>query len=619
MGAPNNLFPRKKQYPLSYRLLVYVLLCSSIFALLSTAVQLYVEYRRDVSNLYKSITFIENSYLEPIAVSVYKIDTEQLKLHMGGALKLPDVVHLVVREQRGDQLIETELGTLTGNNLVQREFVLSYSDAYVQLESIGTLKVTASLDGTYQRLLARVSTVLATNAAKTFLASAGILLIIYWLFTRHLTQISNYIRTVEPDRQNDPLALDRKSSDTSGMDELDLVVTSINSLQDRLKEDISRRKKIEEHLCMAERKYRTVADYTYGWEYWMNGDRELEYVSPSCERISGYSVQEFMDNPQLMEEIVIEEDKELWRTHQCGVEANLENREIQFRIRTKTGMVRWIEHACRPVPPSTGSHAGFRASNRDISARKNAELDARRWFKELAHFNRIALLSELGTTYAHEVNQPLTAIFGNAQVARKLLTKDPLDIAELGEIIDDIINDDKRAVDIIKRIRSLMKPQDLDFRPVDIKKIIQDIASFLRKELLGQKVMLIYDLEDALPRVRGDAIHLQQVLINLVQNGLESMTGCEPDLRQIMIIGHMHDEYKVEISVQDSGPGIPEGGTAQLFESFYTTKKEGMGMGLSICRSIIEAHGGRLWAKNNPEKGATFSFTLHTIAKSGLQ
>jgi len=144
-----KLFPRVDQYPLSYRTLGYVLLCSSIFALMSTATQLYIEYRRDVSNLNKIIDFIEKSYLAPISDSVYKIDTEHLKLQLDGALNLTDIVHLLVKEKRGDRIIETSVGSLTAEKFIRRDFELFHSDASGQAENLGSLTVTASLDGVY--------------------------------------------------------------------------------------------------------------------------------------------------------------------------------------------------------------------------------------------------------------------------------------------------------------------------------------------------------------------------------------------------------------------------------------------------------------------------------------
>ena len=376
-------FPRSDQYPLSYRALVYVLLCSSTFALMATAVQLYVEYRRDVAHLFANIDLIEKSYLAPLSASVYKIDTEGLRLQLEGALKLSDIVRLEVREQRGDDIIETTAGSLSARHLIHRDFPLTYADTSVPLQKIGTLRVTASLDGVYRRLWSRMLTVLATNTIKTFLASAGILAIIYWLITRHLTQVSDYTRTLRPGQQDSRLVLQRKPSPPSREDELDRVVASINALQNRINEDIARREAYEARLRVAEAKYRTVADFTYDWEYWVNVDERLEYVSPSCERISGYPPGELVENPSLLREMIVPEDRAVWDRHYRDSRQGQKPREIQFRIKRRDGEIRWIEHNCQPVTDARGRLQGVRAGNRDITDRKQAELGLRKAYIEI--------------------------------------------------------------------------------------------------------------------------------------------------------------------------------------------------------------------------------------------
>jgi len=605
-----KLFPRIDQYPLSYRTLAYVLLCSSTFALMATAAQLYIEYRRDLSNLHKSIELIKNSYLAPISASVYKIDSEHLKLQLDGALNLTDIVHLTVKEQRGHRIIETSVGDLSARNLVRRNFTLSYSDASVQMKNIGILTVSASLDGIYRRLWSRVLTVLATNTGKTFLASAGVLAIIYWLITRHLTLISNYTLSLNPGKQHAHLALKRKPSPPSKADELDRVVMSINALQDRLSEDIARREHYEERLRQAQQKYRTVADYTYDWEYWVKTDGSLEYVSPSCERISGYSVQDFIKNPGLFDEIIVPEDKGRWEAHSFKSEQDLKPGELQFRIRRKDGQIRWIEHVCQPVTDAQGVLLGFRASNRDFTERKQAELDAQRHRAELIHVSRIATLGELSAAMAHELNQPLTAILSNAQAALRFLTGGLADPDEVKEILNDIIDDDKRAADMIKGLRTLMRRKDLEFTSLNLNNVIRGFAELFSREAFTKNVPLVVELAEGLPNVKCDTVHLEQVILNLILNASEAMETVDSQSRELRILTVKHDEKSVRVSVRDKGPGIDEALIERIFEAFYTTKPQGMGMGLSICKSIIEAHGGRLWVENNPDQGATVSFTL---------
>jgi PAS domain S-box-containing protein len=370
------------------------------------------------------------------------------------------------------------------------------------------------------------------------------------------------------------------------------------------------RKHSESRTKAAELKYRTVADYTYDWEYWSHIDGSLEYVSPSCERISGYSVQDFKENPALLREIIVPEDKKSWDTHKLKAGKRLKPEEVQFRIHRKDGKIRWIEHVCQPVRDPQGVFLGFRASNRDVTARIQAELDAQKHRSEMTHISRIATLGELSASLAHELNQPLTAILSNAQAARRFLTGNTVDPDEVNEILNDIINDDKRAADMIKRLRTLMRKKELEFTSLDLNKVIRGVSELANREAFTKDVPLVLELADGLPQVRGDVIHLEQVILNLILNGCEAMADLDHQSRELRILTANHDENAVRVSLRDQGTGIDEGHMTNIFEAFYTTKPEGMGMGLSICRSIIEAHGGRLWAENNPDKGATVSFTV---------
>lgn len=365
-----------KQYPLSYRLVGYVVIISSFFAILATATQLYLDYRRDVSALHRSLGFIERSYLKSIAVSAFKIDTDHLALELEGALKLPDIVYLEIRELRGNQVYTYAKGNPDARHIVRREYPLVYVNPAGEKRHLGTLVVNASLEEIYQRLWARLLTIFATNLVKTFLVSACILAVLYFMITRHLIKMARFTEDLIPGVQSHPLKLNRKSRETDKPDELEHVAIAINGLQERVTADILKQRQ-------AELRYRMVADFTYDWEYWAGFNGELKYVSPSCERISGYSPQEFMDRPSLFREIIVPEDRGLWDQHYQDSRKELLNRELQFRIQRRDGKARWIEHACRPVYDDQGNALGFRASNRDITIRKQAEIDLKQSYSAI--------------------------------------------------------------------------------------------------------------------------------------------------------------------------------------------------------------------------------------------
>jgi signal transduction histidine kinase len=242
--------------------------------------------------------------------------------------------------------------------------------------------------------------------------------------------------------------------------------------------------------------------------------------------------------------------------------------------------------------------------------RRQAEIEAQVRRDELNYVSRLVTLGELSASLAHELNQPLSAILANAYTARRYLSGDQTDLMELGEILDDIILDDNRAADIIKKLRALMRNDEVQLKSFDINEIIQGVVKFINHEISSKNIKLELILEDGLPNINGDVIHLEQVVLNLVLNGIESMQSLHHKSRQLTISTVKHDDRRVRVSVRDQGSGIEESHFSSIFEAFYTTKPEGMGMGLAICRSIIEMHNGQLWAENNPDRGTTFSFTL---------
>jgi signal transduction histidine kinase len=245
-------------------------------------------------------------------------------------------------------------------------------------------------------------------------------------------------------------------------------------------------------------------------------------------------------------------------------------------------------------------------------SRKQTELEAQRLRQDLAHIGRVSVMGELTASLAHELNQPLTAILSNAQAAQRLLAADVVNLEEVREILHDIVTDDKRAGDMIHRLRGLIKKGDLEFAPLDLNEIVGEVAWLVRSDAILRNVSLRLEFADDLPKVRGDRVQLQQVVLNLVLNGLEAMRETRAGERTLVIRTARDGAAAVRVAVQDSGAGIDEKDLDRMFEPLYTTKAEGLGMGLAIVRTIVDAHGGGLQASNNPGGGATVSFTLPT-------
>ena len=244
----------------------------------------------------------------------------------------------------------------------------------------------------------------------------------------------------------------------------------------------------------------------------------------------------------------------------------------------------------------------------DITERRQNERAAARQRDEIAHLSRVATIGELSGSLAHEINQPLTGILSNAQAALRFLARDDADLDEVREILVDIVEDDKRAGEVIRRLRALLKKGEVQHASLDIRAVVDDVLRLTRNDLMNRNVAAYAELAPDLPLVFGDRIQLQQVLLNLAMNACDAMDAV-PGTRQVHIRARQTDDAGLEISVSDCGGGIPSGDLERIFDPFVTTKEHGIGLGLSICRTIVVAHGGRLWAENSGE-GATFRFTL---------
>jgi two-component system, LuxR family, sensor kinase FixL len=283
--------------------------------------------------------------------------------------------------------------------------------------------------------------------------------------------------------------------------------------------------------------------------------------------------------------------------------------ESEHRVLLPGRTVRWIAARGRVEFNGAGKPVLMRGISLDITARKQAELEVQQQRSELAHLSRVTMLGELSGSLAHELNQPLTAILSNAQAAQRFLAHDEVDLVELREILTDIVAQDKRAGEVIHRLRLLLKKGAVQYQSLDVNLLVLEVLKLVRSDLVNHGVTVQTELAADLPIIHGDRVQFQQVMLNLVMNACDAMSSVATDERQISVSTKPTADRGVEVSVNDRGQGIPADKLERIFEPFFTTKAHGMGLGLSVCRTIVTAHGGKLWAENNPERGATFYFT----------
>ena len=360
----------------------------------------------------------------------------------------------------------------------------------------------------------------------------------------------------------------------------------------------------EAYLAEAQR-----VSHTGSWA-WNVADRSVVHLSEEFYRVCGFDP---TDGPPTWEswiERIHPEDQLSWKR---AVERAIQERtdySEEFRITLPGGIVRWILTVGHPVLTSAGDLVQFIGSSTDITERKRAEEERERLHQleaDLAHINRVSMMGELAASLAHEIKQPITAAVSNAEACLRWIARDQPDLVEAHEAATETVNEARRAADIITRIRSLFQKEQPRREPLDINDVISEMVSIIREEARRHSVSLRTSLCSNPPRISADRVQLEQVLMNLMFNGIEAMRAMTGELT----IKTQRDEHGgVLISVSDIGVGLPAENVAKIFDAFFTTKPQGTGMGLAISRSIIESHGGRIWATANPEKGTTFHCML---------
>ena len=372
--------------------------------------------------------------------------------------------------------------------------------------------------------------------------------------------------------------------------------------------DITERKQAEEALRRSDA-YLTEAQRlsltgSFGWKV---SSGEL-FWSEETFRIFGY---DRTTKPSL--ELIMQRTHptDIARVRQLIDRASRDGRdwELEHQLLMPDGSIKSVHVVARAVRDELGS-VEFVGAIMDVSAAKRAELELRHAQAELAHISRVTALGELTASIAHEVNQPITGVVTGAEAALRWLGAKPPNLDEVRKVLGQIVKDGMRAGDVIYRIRALIKKAPPRMARVDVNEAVLDVITLTRSELLRHGVSLQTELATGLPLIKGDRVQLQQVILNLTLNAVEAMSGVDEGAREMRIGTGREASNGVLVSVRDLGPGLDPRNVDRLFEAFYTTKPDGLGMGLAICRSIIEAHGGRLWATANEPRGAVFQFTL---------
>ena len=408
-----------------------------------------------------------------------------------------------------------------------------------------------------------------------------------------------------------------------GRNQLELRVAErtveLTRLNDDLKREIAEHNRVEAELRLSEA-YLAEAQrlsHTGSWA-WSPPPGDIRYWSEECYRVQGFDPKEGQPPYEVFFQTIHPDDQA--RVAEVIDRAVREKKDFKFdyRIVHLGGEIREAQSVGHPVLGPSGDLVEYVGTIIDVTERKQAEKERERLREaqaDLAHASRMTTMGELTASLAHEVNQPITAAVNGASTCVRWLTRDNPDLGEAREAAAGAIRNAKRAADIINRIRSILKKGESKRQLADVNELIREMIALLRSETNRYSISVRTELDADLPRIMADPVQVQQVVMNLIMNGIDAMKDLNR-LREIVIRSQRTENQQLMISISDTGVGLPPQQKDKIFDAFFTTKSQGIGMGLRISRSIVESHGGRLWAADNLPHGACLSFTLPIPAEA---
>ena len=446
--------------------------------------------------------------------------------------------------------------------------------------------------------------------------------------SEHDGYLARYLRTREPhviDTGREVVALRRDGSTLA----VDLAVGLVSGSDPPrfvgFIRDITKRKYAEEALKRSEQELNAAQEMANLGNYvFQRESGGADYRSPQFLRILGVSGagDDVSLDGDFLEKMVDPGDRTRVAAALDALETGAANMDLIYRIRRPDGTVRHVHHIAQVVRDAQGKILRHLGTVHDITERLRAEDDARQMQERLTHFGRISTMGEMAAGIAHEINQPLTAIATYAQACQRIMKihcagNTDQAIADLAQGLEQIENQALRAGEVIRRLRTFVRNREVRRESLDPNQLMEDLLMLAQTDARHHGVQIRVERGDSLPTVQADPVQMQQVILNLVRNGIDAMLDLPHERREIVLRATANEAGDVEFSVCDQGPGLADTAKRDLFNPFFTTKTAGTGLGLAISQSIVRAHGGRIWYRDNPGGGACFCFTLPAAVKGG--